>query len=603
MFSKLRYDTIIVIHYKKRTMEYKNKSKNKWVVSLKIILLSILIADIPTTLQAQSPIPMLLGFVSEHEFETPFVDKNGKEVFSLPKGHSPVTTYPSGSEVAYPLGAPDLIRDQYKSVDAFQDGICVVKYEYNKHYWINEKGEVIRDFGSKYEMMSTLINGYFMAWEPIKGSYNAYWQIFLDKRGKNAFGEKKFKRAFPFSGGYAAVQLDNDEESWGFIDQSGKVAIRLSNLDGTVTDVGPYVNGRAKITLQKNGNELNSEVVIINENGEVVFNVNEKFADRQILSVDDYSEGLIPVTLARSTDIFKDVVWLDEKGDFAFKYESLDGFGDFHNNLSYIKEAWELDEERYAVKMTFIDSKGSIVSLKTPENQRVSDILEVENDFLVLSVRTVKGSFHSVYNRNDFRQTLITEDIILDAGDNRVVLWDKKTKTYSLNTFDGQKLWETPLEKRVFTKIEDALEHKDDVEIYELHNSSDFKNGLFQLKGLKHLYIKYTDLESLPIDLVQLADLESLNISLMPELKTIPHELANLKNLKSLKVSGCPEYQSGLEYIIEHLPSLKYVNLSNTNLAPNFQERMGKLKPELEIESYDFGIQIFEVEEPEEEHE
>jgi len=79
---------------------------------------------------SQSPIPILRG----DDFETLFIDQNGKEAFRLPEGHLPVMKYPSSGFIM------QINASENQSFDAFRDGICVVRNVDGSFYWINEKG-------------------------------------------------------------------------------------------------------------------------------------------------------------------------------------------------------------------------------------------------------------------------------------------------------------------------------------------------------------------------------------------------------------------------------------------------------------------------------
>lgn len=536
--------------------------------------------------QAQSPIPIFRG----SDYESPFIDKNGKEVFRLPEGHKPVTKH----ELSY----LDLTvaNKSYQSLNVFRNGMCVIKDEESKYYLINEKGEVIQRFDERYNSISAFTNGYFLAHEPI-GQKRAYWLVYLDKNGKNAFGEKKFWKASPFSEGYASVQLTNDNGPWGFINKSGEMVVEIPDFGGTIKNVGPLINGLSKVSIQKNPNNFSYDYIFINKKGKEVFNVNKKFPDREIGNLHDYSDGLLAISFSRPNDISRDIVWLDKKGKIVFEYESLSLFGKFRDGLNYIQETKKTSNNKYGTIYSLINKKGEKIEFKLPEGQRVVRILQVEKDFILTQILKDKEILYALYDRKGLKQLLLTKEAVIFVEKDRIILKSQLTDTYSMRTLAGEILWETPIKDRNFAEINEALKYKEQVTSYTISEPSDFNNGLFSLVNLERLTLKSMSLKALPEGIKNLQNLKTLEILDVKELKIIPKELVLLKNLKRLYISSCPDYKSGLEYVIEFSPSLKNVDLTDVPLINGFERRMKKLKPDLEIFSISTDMILIDFDE------
>ena len=61
---------------------------------------------------------------------------------------------------------------------------------------------------------------------------------------------------------------------------------------------------------------------------------------------------------------------------------------------------------------------------------------------------------------------------------------------------------------------------------------------------------------------------------------------SQLKKLKKLEIKDCKNYEGGLEYLIENMPSLRKVILVNIELEKYFEEKMKKINPNLTFEVY-----------------
>jgi hypothetical protein len=174
------------------------------------------------------------------------------------------------------------IRDCYKSIEnkcRAYEARAYVDVGHNKYerYIVDEKGKIIKNLGKKFEIITQYINGFFLAYRPIEGKKGSFMISYLDKNGNNAFGEKEFWEAEPFSDGQALIQ-EKEKEKWYFINEKGEKVIDIiqscSNENTKVADIQPFINGFSKIKLvdlDENSKKKNSErYIYIDKKGNIV---------------------------------------------------------------------------------------------------------------------------------------------------------------------------------------------------------------------------------------------------------------------------------------------------------------------------------------------
>ena len=124
---------------------------------------------------------------------------------------------------------------------------------------INFKGELVKSFGKKYSFLSQPRNNIIIGYSPIKGEYGAFMLTYLDSKGQELFGGKKFWEATPFAGGFAIVQEKNQKGDWKIIDRSGKEVLNLTQtLDIHIEEASHFINGFANISVRRSAQEINS---------------------------------------------------------------------------------------------------------------------------------------------------------------------------------------------------------------------------------------------------------------------------------------------------------------------------------------------------------
>lgn len=171
-----------------------------------------------------------------------------------------------------------IIPPSYDSANEFSEGVARVSnqtsklrsHDYERDFsfgYINVKGEMVLPF--KYMYLSTdFIEGTALVFEysdDIKG-------YFIDKGGNKLFGDKKFIDGFPFSEGYAAVQiqglaLDNVyahgeeklENVWTYINHEGEFA-----TEKRFERAGSFVDNKAQVLVNGEIRYIDKDFEFIN---------------------------------------------------------------------------------------------------------------------------------------------------------------------------------------------------------------------------------------------------------------------------------------------------------------------------------------------------
>jgi len=106
----------------------------------------------------------------------------------------------------------------YDAASSFSEGLAVVVKD-NKRVFIDKNGQKVFDRGGGY-MGEGFNDGFYVDY-----SEDGLKRFYIDKTGKNAFGEE-YDMALPFKEGYACVgKKYGDDYLYGFIDKKGKEVI------------------------------------------------------------------------------------------------------------------------------------------------------------------------------------------------------------------------------------------------------------------------------------------------------------------------------------------------------------------------------------------
>lgn len=531
---------------------------------------------------AQSPVPVY----SSREQPTPFIKKNGAIAFSLPPGHEPILEYPSGSFVI-------TITDQ-QELSAFANGICPVKRPDGSFYWINDKGKQVKDFGKSYTQMAPAVEGYSMAWQPYEGRKGASWLLYLNKDGENAFGNKRYWEAAPFSEGYAAVQLENEKGAWGYIDRSGELVIRpqLPN----VFKLESFSNGLALVTTNTKTpeNNYNFNYYYINTRGEVVIKVDQLMPDKKRYSVKSFSDGLAVISYYRTKDRFYDVVYIDTQGKIALSFESIESFSSFQKGVASLVIGTPVSKRSFTSDPFLIDKKGKRVELLLPkeeEKTRIMSVYPLNQHYFAATLVKEEELYKAIFAPTG-KMLYQTRHSISGAASGLVL--ERVSKDHQqLYSHKGKLLWETPVAERTFTNLQEALVHKHEVRQFKSEKESDLQEGLFELKNLRKLTLSSWAKE-LPEAIGDMQKLQELEISFMYILEKMPESLKKLQQLERLEITQCDKLK-GVEALVEQLPNLKHLYLYNYELKPGFEKRMKLERPELVIDEITTIMDITEI--------
>lgn len=315
-----------------------------------------------------------------------------------------------------------VIKPRFHSVGRFSSGLAPVRE--NAHYgYINTSGKFI--ISPKYDFALPFMND-------IAKIYIQGKPFFIDKNGKILFShdfiefhhfehrnitfalaknnryavvnksgkiiiEPVFNSVSRFNDGLAIVQMPSSDSSnvfFGVIDEDGQYVVDFGEYD----NIEPYVNGFAKVSNYDNSFPLGTKKGIINENGELIFNISEKDFNLSS-SKKDFVEGVAIVDIVEKNVAKNDLGiaqklkkgFINEAGELIFERENVKEITYFNHNRAFLREEGD--------KWSLIDKRGNIIKDNLPggllENKTKSDtkslpflngieILETPKGFIVI---------------------------------------------------------------------------------------------------------------------------------------------------------------------------------------------------------------------------
>ena len=311
---------------------------------------------------------------------TKFYDANGNLAAELPENF--VSTYDQFDVK---------LRDCYKAIENKSneyEARAYVEAAYMKYdfYIVGENGTIVKNLGKKYAKILRLINGFFIAHRAIEGRKDAFMISYLDKLGNNAFGNREFWEAEPFSEGLAFVQEVEGGE-WSFINEKGEKVINVDQFNSNpvlVADVEPFINGLSKIKLvnfdKKSEQATFLKYIYINKKGEIV----EK---------EDKVKGLVP---------FSGGYYLKYSGEgksFNGYYNSIEIFSPNQVLLYTFTNCFDLTNEDFVMKPYVViknqENKTIIIGLhqgKTYEIKLKEGLQNIQNAYFVNDLIVVNHS-------------------------------------------------------------------------------------------------------------------------------------------------------------------------------------------------------------------
>ena len=531
--------------------------------------------------------------VHDADSETLFISAKGEVAFTLPVGHRAVTEFPSGGYI--------IMVDDNVNLDAFPSGICPVQRPDNSFYWINEKGKVVHDFGKKYSKMSPFAEGLCLAWEKIDGKKEAYLLIYLDMSGNNAFGTKKFWEADPFNEGLAAVQLEDQNGKWGWIDKKGEMVASIgTELKGTVSSIDPFQDGLSRVFMkgeQTGEYSYTYRSYFVDTKGNVVLDLEKIFPDTYISNVYSFSEGLAAVSLKKPGSEITEMVFIDKNGNRQGKsYDHTSRFSPFKKNLAAVGQEIPTGGNYFKNKNRLIDKEGNEVMPATDSAFHLIHYIDVREDYYMMlgMERNVSGFTTAVVSRKSNTPVFYARDGEMVACFNDYMLIKYKSRhEFELIKLPSTSIWKTPASLRVFTTLSEALRQKESATRLDLFSNFPVDSAamLGNLKQLQKISISFSKIKQLPAAMARLPRLHTLQLMELENLKSLPAD--GFKSLKKLDISDCAGLQ-GIEQFIESHPSLTEVSLTNVDLKEGFEEKMKKQRPSLKIySSSSFSMGLF----------
>lgn len=530
------------------------------------------------SLFGQNPVPIYRGNSYEANLHnTLFIDAEGNVVFQLYPSIRLVKYHPTFS--AGYNGFIDEFLNQ--SLDPYYNDICVTVSGGNRfrnYYWIDKTGKTVKDFGIEFREMGRFINGYVMAERKQKsGQRYVYSLVYLNKQGENAFGNKEFWDAVPFSEGMAGVQ-PKEGGDWSWIDETGEIVLKPKNIDNSqIVQLHGFSDGLGKVILKDP-----YRYWFVNTDGDTVLKLDSVFSKKKIVDSGYFHEGLLKVSLSRSKEGGAvDIYYINKSGDIVHKFEKVAKASDVVDDLFYVKTRTPINKYEYHSEILFFDTEGNSIKLNIPESLKITSVYNFGRKMMQLHLANDQISFNAIYSREKNQIIGTSENEILGFTNHLFLSYDFHDKYYQLLNFKGETVWDSDISKRVFTDISEALKIKEKVGAFKSTNKSDFRNGILELKNLERLEIN--NIDTIPSEIEQLKNLKQLTILFFKNLGTIPNNLANLPKLEKIHIHYCENYEGGLETIVKNSQSLKRLTITGMKLPIDFKEKIKQINPKLYV--------------------
>jgi len=424
----------------------------------------------------------------------------------------------------------------------------------------NIKGEEVKDFEDRFYSFTCPVDGIYRAYERIKDSKNVFRVIYLDQNFEELFSGQRFWEATDLKGGYAFVQLKDQNGPWAILDSTNG---NIKNLDSLLSKkvrnikkdskgygIISYKDVSRKDYIDKNGNIINPKDDKIKLTKE-----QKKIEDNIQICINNHSYAL-------STGIGID------KPDFMLQNKS------------------ENKELSFGVVLNdrFIPDW-----MKLKKNEFFFCDVASDKFFGGLVLDTLKKENHYKYYDFTERKNILTTDKKIEYIYGNRFFVTTPSSTYGTNLIEildpqGNIIYSLPPNKRLFVGIKSSQEFNDD-EIFKLYLSKDEDlTSLKNYKELRHIEFDQFTFTQLPGEVSNLANLESLKISDCSKLKELPSWLGSARNLKKVEIADCVELKN-LETIIEESTSLVLIKTQNYRFEKGFKKRIKELKPKLKFDS------------------
>lgn len=545
--------------------------------------------------QAQTP---LLGILPEKNGPGIFFDTAGREVFRSP---SKCYFVPWQSDDSYPEHDR---TDRNPHFMQFRQTPVVLKSDAIGFVFIDAKGRIADTLGYDYAAIGQF-DGPFALARLNRGYRGVPRTVFLDKKGRQAFGGRVFYRAQPFVNSQAAVQTDGPESPWLILNEQGKTVFSFPNEIGKmIAQVHPLHDGLRQVTLRQprgyNHEEFVSRYQYYNRDGVLQFELNTLFPDKEILAVADIFEDGISSMVVAAGDKKRcaEIIYFDTAGAVVYTNPCIVRATEFHKGKAFVAIADStgrahtyilhrdgsihplLPDTLFAHDLA-IDIAGGryeLVELRDETTDRFLPHLldhhtgrfvrRTENPVAFAKAAELgpyiqtqehfAGDYYAenvLRHRETLQEVFRTPKNILTVFGNTVLLADPSLNGQlapnELTQLDGRLLWSTVKKDHFTLGIGEALRHPTAVRTLTLYD--DIGIAGISMPNLELLHIRHVRAEELPRNV----------FSASPKLKMLAlYDCRNLKKLppipsvQELTIQGAGQI-SDLEAIIASAKNLK----------------------------------------------
>lgn len=297
---------------------------------------------LPTTLilifcfyhaQAQTP---LLGILPGKDGPGIFFDTAGREVFRSPSKYYFVPWQTDDSP-------PEQGRtDRNLHFMQFRQTPVVLKSDAIGFVFIDAKGRIADTLGYDYAAVGQF-NGPFALARLNRGYRGTPRTVFIDKKGRQAFGGRVFYRAHPFANGQATVQTDGPAGPWLILNGQGETVFSFPDEIGKmIAQVHPLHDGLQQVTLRQPRGYNHEEFVFryqyYNRDGVLQFELNTLFPDKEILAVADiFEDGISSMVVASDDrDHCAEIVYFDTAGKVVYTNPCVLRKTEFRNGKAFV---------------------------------------------------------------------------------------------------------------------------------------------------------------------------------------------------------------------------------------------------------------------------
>ena len=589
--------------------------------------------------QAQTP---LLGILPGKDGPGFFFDTAGREVFRSPSKYYFV-----------PWQSDDYDPEQGK-IDRnphfmqFQQTPIVLKSDAIGFVFIDSKGRITDTLGYDYAAMGQF-DGLFALARLNRGYRGIPRTVFLDKKGRQAFGGRVFYRAQPFANGQAAVQTDSPEGSWLILNEQGKTVFSFPNEIGKmIAQVHPLHDGLRQVTLRQprgyNQEEFVYRYQYFNRDGVLQFELNTMFPEKEILAVADvFEDGISSMVVASDhKDRCAEIIYFDTAGKVVYTNPCILRKTEFRNGKAFVAIADSTGRVRthilrrdgsthpllpdtlfaHALAVDIAGGRYELVELRDETTDKfLPNLLDHDTGQFVRRtddpvafakaaefapyIQTQEHFSDDHYGENVLRHRETLQEVfrtpknILTVFGNTVLLADPSLNDQpapnELMHLGGRLRWSTVKKDHFTLGIGEALRHPSAVRTLTLYD--DIGIAGISMPNLELLHIRHVRAEELPRNV----------FSASPKLKMLAlYDCQNLKKLppiptvQELTVQGARQI-SNLEAVIASAKNLKKLTwVDSATLDDAVLQRIKKANPELKIRfsALAYEIQVEEAAPP-----